>query len=199
MCTTIVYAVTEMIRLDASALRVLAHPLRSRLLTELRLHGRATATELADRLATNTGATSYHLRKLESVGLVNDTGDGVGKRRVWQAASRGHDWEPSDFAGDPDAEASLAWLTSYYRSFHAEQAEQWAAHAESWPGQWRDVLGSGDDGLLVTAQQARDLHEELNAVVRRYRNAGVDDPDAIRILIYTDLYPLDARPPQEHR
>ena len=76
---------TDVIRLDAAALRVLAHPLRSRLLAQLRLHGAATATELADLLTTNTGATSYHLRKLESVGLVTDTGTGAGKRRVWEA------------------------------------------------------------------------------------------------------------------
>ncbi len=195
MCTLSVYAVRDTIRLDAEALRVLAHPLRSRLLTQLRLHGPATATELAAQLVTNSGATSYHLRKLESVGLVNDTGDGIGKRRVWQAASRGHRWDPSDFAGDPDGEASLAWLTGYYRSFHAERAEQWAAHAESWPGHWRDVLGSGDDGIVVTAQQARDLREELAEVVARYRSAGADDPDAVRLLIYNDFYPVDARRP----
>src|SRR5918998_5444153 len=100
----------DVVRLDASALRVLAHPLRSRLLSQLRLHGPATATELAGALATNTGATSYHLRKLEAVGLVTDTGTGEGKRRVWEAATRGHEWTPSDFAGDPDAEASLSWL-----------------------------------------------------------------------------------------
>ena len=64
---------------------MLAHPLRSRLLAQLRLHGPATATDLADVLDTNTGATSYHLRKLESVGLVTDTGTGEGKRRVWEA------------------------------------------------------------------------------------------------------------------
>ncbi|MFT4284363.1 MAG: helix-turn-helix domain-containing protein, partial [Protaetiibacter sp.] len=55
-------------RLDARAVRVLAHPLRSRILGRLRLHGPATATELATELQTNTGATSYHLRALESVG-----------------------------------------------------------------------------------------------------------------------------------
>jgi DNA-binding transcriptional ArsR family regulator len=82
---------TEIIRLDAAALRVLAHPLRSRLLSHLRLHGPATATDLAERLSTNTGATSYHLRKLEEVGLVSDTDTGVGKRRVWEATSYGHE------------------------------------------------------------------------------------------------------------
>ena len=41
------YDVPDVLRLDATALRVLAHPLRSRLLSQLRLHGPATATELA--------------------------------------------------------------------------------------------------------------------------------------------------------
>ena len=92
---------TDLVRLDATALRVLAHPLRSRLLAQLRLHGPATATDLADVLDTNTGATSYHLRKLESVGLVTDTGTGAGKRRVWEASSRGHEWEPERLRRGP--------------------------------------------------------------------------------------------------
>ena len=187
----------DTIRLDADALRVLAHPLRSRLLDQLRLHGPATATELADRLVTNTGATSYHLRKLESVGLVSDTGDGVGKRRVWQASSRGHEWEPSDFAGDPDAEASLSWLTAHYRTTHAERLARWADMEREWPGHWRDALGSGDDGVRVTSEQAVALRRELEAVIERYHTAGADDPDAIRVLIWTHLLPMDDRPPQE--
>lgn len=197
MCTTILYAVRDSIRLDAEALRVLAHPLRSRLLTQLRLQGPATATELADALVTNTGATSYHLRKLESVGLVTDTGEGLGKRRVWQAASRGHSWEPSDFAGDPDAEASLAWLTAHYRSTHLGRAERWADLERQWPDQWRDALGSGDDGVLVTAAQAVALREELEAVVERFHEAGAGDPDAIRVLVWTHLLPMDDRPPPQ--
>ena len=199
LCTLIVHGVTHLLHLDKSALRVLAHPLRSRLLTQLRLHGPATATELAALLVTNTGATSYHLRKLESVGLVSDTGQGAGKRRVWQAATRGHEWDPSEFAGDPDAEASLAWLTDYYRSFHAERAEQWAAHEHEWPGHWRDAIGSADDGVLVTAAQAGEMRDEVLAVIRRYRDAGDGDPEAVRIHVYADLYPFDAHPPQEHQ
>src|SRR5687768_18374956 len=98
------------IRLDADALVTLAHPLRSRLLSRLRLHGPATATELAQGLATNTGATSYHLRKLESVGLVEDTGEGAGKRRLWAPTTRSHSFVPSDFAADDDASAAVNWL-----------------------------------------------------------------------------------------
>lgn len=187
----------EVVQLDAEALRVLAHPLRSRLLSELRLHGAATATGLAEALDTNTGATSYHLRKLESVGLVSDTGTGIGKRRVWQASSRAHSWTPSDFAGDPDAEASLAWLHRHYRSQLAERSERWADDQPRWPAAWRDSLGASDDGVLVTAAQARAMWDEISATVRRYRTAGDGDPDAVRVQVWTHLLPMDDAVPGE--
>ena len=66
------------LHLTAEAVKVLAHPLRSRLVSQLRRSGPSSATELASLLGTNSGATSYHLRRLESVGLVADTGDGKG-------------------------------------------------------------------------------------------------------------------------
>jgi len=197
MCTYIVHDVTDLFHLDAEALRVLAHPLRSRLLTQLRLHGPATATELAAALVTNTGATSYHLRKLEFVGLVADTGDGVGKRRVWQAATRGHEWTPSDFAGDEDAEASLGWLQRHYQDYLAGRVAHWVEQERAWPARWRDTLGSGDDGVTVTAAQARAMWDEIHAVTHRYRTAGVGEPDAIRVQVWTHLLPMDDQIPQE--
>ena len=188
--------VSDLLHLDKASLRVLAHPLRSRLLSELRLHGPATATELADRLDTNTGATSYHLRKLESVGLVTDTGDGVGKRRLWQASTRGHEWTPSDFAGDDDAEASLTWLNRHYQSDLAARADAWAERQRDWPPQWRDTLGSGDDGVRVTPAQAREMWDEIAAVIGRYHEAGAGDPEAIRVRVWTHLLPLDDTIPE---
>ena len=185
---------TDVIHLDADALRVLAHPLRSRLLSQLRLHGSATATELAEQLTTNTGATSYHLRKLESVGLVRDTGTGSGKRRVWEPASRGHEWTPSEFAGDDDAEASLSWLTRHYFTDLQARADRWFTAEPAWSHDWRDVLGYGDDGVRVTPAQARALRQEIHDVVTRYREAGAGHPDATEVLVYTLMLPVDERP-----
>lgn len=181
----------QILHLDAAALRVLAHPLRSRLLSELRLHGPATATELADRLVTNTGATSYHLRKLESVGLVSDTGEGSGRRRVWCAASRGHEMTPSDFVGDEDAEASMTWLTRHYVAQLADRAEGWFQAERGWPREWRDALGYSDDGVLVTAEQAGALAKEVMAVIDRYRDAGAGDPAARRVLVSAVALPVE--------
>ncbi|MGH3346781.1 MAG: helix-turn-helix domain-containing protein, partial [Nocardioides sp.] len=192
-----VYAMTDVIHLDATALRVLAHPLRSRLLSQLRLHGAATATELADLLTTNTGATSYHLRKLESVGLVRDTGTGSGKRRVWEASSRGHEWTPSEFAGDEDAEASLSWLTRDYFTGLQARADRWFAAERAWPQEWRDALGYADDGVHVTPAQAMAMREEIHEVVKKYRHAGDGQPGAAHLMIFPILLPVDERPSED--
>ncbi|QNO38807.1 helix-turn-helix domain-containing protein [Protaetiibacter sp. SSC-01] len=181
-------------RLDARAVRVLAHPLRSRILSRLRLHGPSTATELAAELATNTGATSYHLRALESVGLVADTEEGVGKRRLWRASTDYHEWTDSDFAGDEDTQTALGWLTRDYVRQLGERAEQWLDVRETWPAEWSDLLGLGDMLVTVTPEQFAALLGELREVVERYREAGAGDPRARRIHAYAVARPVDLRP-----
>ena len=129
------------LRLDPRGLKVLAHPLRSRLLTALREHGPATATTLAERLATNTGATSYHLRKLASVGLVEETEHGRGRERWWKAATEMHGWVQRDAAGDPDAEAASDWLRRHYLAYFVERYGRWLDAHASWPLARQDAAG----------------------------------------------------------
>lgn len=177
--------------LDADALKVLAHPLRSRLLSALRRGGPATATDLAEALATNTGATSYHLRKLESVGLVTDTGEGEGKRRLWRATTDAHEWNASDFAGDEDSQTALGWLVRDYSRHLGQQFEQWLDVEADWPLPWRDAAGLSDQLIVATAEQATALKGELEALLARYRQIGAGDPDARRLAVYTVLFPVD--------
>ena len=154
---------------------MLAHPLRSRLLSALRLHGPATATDLADRLDTNTGATSYHLRKLESVGLVEDTGDGEGKRRRVggrrAAATRG---SPATSPATRTPRRRSTWLTRDYVRTAAEQMQRWMDVEQAWPA---DVAGRARRRRRrgeVTAAQARAMWDEISEVVARYREAGAE-------------------------
>ncbi|MCS5718768.1 helix-turn-helix domain-containing protein [Herbiconiux sp. CPCC 205763] len=183
------------IQLDARAVRVLAHPLRSRILSRLRLTGPATATELAAALSTNSGATSYHLRALESVGLVTDTGEGVGKRRLWRASTDYHSWTNSDFAGDEDARTALDWLQRDYIRQFATRAERWLDAADGWPREWVDVLGLNDAFVEVTPAQAAALRDDVDALLARYRAAGSGMAGARRIHISTQSSPIDLRPP----
>ncbi|GGF15836.1 ArsR/SmtB family transcription factor [Subtercola lobariae] len=182
------------IRLDERAVRVLAHPLRSRILGRLRVDGPLTATELAGILSTNTGATSYHLRALESVGLVTDTGEGAGKRRLWRASSDYHSWQNSDFSETEDARTALGWLQRDYVRQFASRAEQWLDVADSWPAEWVDVFGLNDTFVLVNPEQAAQLKLDLDALFERYRMLGAGDPRAKRVHVHTFQSPVDLEP-----
>lgn len=183
------------IQLDERAVRVLAHPLRARILGELRLRGPATATELAATLATNTGATSYHLRALEGVGLVTDTGDGIGRRRLWRASSDYHSWTNSAFAGDEDAQTALGWLRREYIRRFAQRAERWLDAESAWPAEWVDVFGLDDSLLTLTSAQLAEFRSELAALVQKYRQAGDGDPAARRVHFVAQSLPVDLDPP----
>jgi DNA-binding transcriptional ArsR family regulator len=155
------------IRLSADAIKVLAHPLRSRLLSALRMGGPATATALADTLDTNTGATSYHLRKLAAVGLVEETGEGRGRERWWRPTTDMHDWTDEVTEGDRDARAAAGWLREHYVRSFVEQADRWLAHHDNWPLEWRRLSGGSDYVLELTPAQLESLMNELWSVVNR--------------------------------
>lgn len=182
--------------------RVLAHPLRSRLLAELRLHGEATASDLARALGTHTGATSYHLRRLADVGLVLAGEPGPGRRLPWRAAAGGTGTtalarEPGpgeEDAADPDDAAALDWLSRDYLAHFAQRADSWLDDQGAWPPAWRTVTGLEDHAVLVSAEQLTALHEELLEVLARYRRVGQGNPAAKRVSVYTCAIPVDGPP-----
>jgi DNA-binding transcriptional ArsR family regulator len=181
------------VHLDREALAVLAHPLRSRLLAELRVSGPATATMLAAVLHTNSGATSYHLRKLAQAALVVDSGEGKGRRRLWSAntETRPRDEDSGD---DADAEAALTWLARDYLHHFADRAEEWLNTQDDWPVDWRDQVGLSDRLVQVTAGQLTALRTDLDEVLERYRRVGAGNPSAKRVSVYVCPLPVD-RPP----
>jgi hypothetical protein len=181
----------EYVQLDGHALRVLAHPLRARLLSELRLHGAATATQLAERLTTNTGATSYHLRKLAEVGLVTETGDGTGKQRFWAPAQDAHGWSDASVAGDPDAEAASGWLRQHYWSHFSEKVAHWEDERPHWPVEWRDAAHMSDALLTVSAAQLDELMTELASVVLRFKERADAEPDGRQVIVHLSAMPTD--------
>jgi DNA-binding transcriptional ArsR family regulator len=188
----------EHIQLDGRALRVLAHPLRARLLSALRLHGPATATQLAERLATNTGATSYHLRKLAEVDLVVETGERHGKQRFWAPAQESHGWSDSDVADDPDATAAAGWLRQHYLNQYAERMARWEDERQHWPVAWRDAAHVSDGILTATAEELDEVMTELEAVMLRFKERLGDEPrpGARQVLVLLHAMPadLDDRP-----
>jgi DNA-binding transcriptional ArsR family regulator len=167
------------VRLDTRSVRVLAHPLRSRLLAQLRREGPATATVLARALGTNTGATSYHLRKLAEVGLVLEDQGGVGRERWWRAGHEFTTLSLRDVEGDADAEAAFAWLKSEYFQQFIEKAQRWAAAESGWPLEWREAAGASDSMLELTPDELTAMQQEIWEVTERYRTGGRSRPEVV--------------------
>jgi predicted ArsR family transcriptional regulator len=180
---------------DVAQLRALAHPLRSRLVGALRFHGPATATALAGRLGTNSGATSYHLRQLADVGLVEDDPErSTGRDRVWRAAHDMTSWQSTDYDDDPDGRAAEDWLIRHQASATGRWLDDWLDGRHEWPAEWRAAADQSDYNLDLTAEGLSDLMTELHEVVRRHRDtADPAAPGAERVTLLLQAFPTPER------
>ncbi len=179
------------LRLGSQALQVLAHPLRSRILSRLRTHGPATATALAAALETNTGATSYHLRKLAEVELVQETHDGRGKERWWKASTEMHGWGAKDVAGDPDGKAASDWLARHYFQQFEKRYADWLDGRSSWSLDWQEAADGSDRVLMLSPDQLTAMSAEVMAVLDRYREPeSVAAADVQQVHLYLHAFPV---------
>lgn len=181
------------VRLDAAKLHALAHPLRARLLASLRLHGPATATNLAQRLGTNSGATSYHLRQLADVGLIEDDPDGGrGRERVWRSAHASTSWSDTEFSDDPNDRAAADWLYGHHVRSTTRWVEDWLESRYEWGTDWRDGADSSDYQLRLSAAGLKSLVADLHAVVERHQAEAEADDDAERVVVILHAFPQPA-------
>ena len=165
--------------LDSAQLRCLAHPLRSRLLAALRLDGPATSAGLAQRLTTNTGATSYHLRQLAAVGLIEEAPDrGRGRERYWRSVHDVTNWTETRFDADPEDRAAAEWLTGHHLRLTNRWREDWLETRMAWSTAWRKAASLGDMRVRLTAAQTAAMVADLDAVVERYLTARTDASEA---------------------
>lgn len=177
---------------DRAALRILAHPMRSRMLTELRALGRATSADLARILETNTGVTSYHLRLLAGAGLVEEDPGSPGRRRYWLPTTEGRPLDIDE--DDPADEASAEWLARDYAAHFGDKVQNWIGDSSEWPLTWQELCGLDDHLVLVTDAQLASLQNEITEVLGKYRRVGAGNPSAKRVTYYTCALPVDAPP-----
>lgn len=182
----------QIAELDSTTLRVLAHPLRMRLLAALRIEGPATATTLARRLGTNSGKTSYHLRRLAAVGLVVDDPERSNARdRGWRAAHTGSSWSSTRFRDDPDDRAADDWMAGNVARQHTRWLEEWLAGRGEWPAEWLAASDVSDYSMRLTAERLDAMNRELHGVIRRYWDSEEppDNDAAERVTVVMHCFP----------
>lgn len=120
----------------STVFRVLANPLRRRMLAYLQQHREANSTSLAKALGESTGTTSYHLRKLAELRFVEEIPERSGGRERWWRvlpisveASDPGTMEPAEFAAlaERTREQAKYDIDLYYRVLtQYEGPEGWA-------------------------------------------------------------------------
>ncbi|MDN5857227.1 MAG: helix-turn-helix domain-containing protein [Pseudonocardia sp.] len=152
---------------QSAEVRALRHPLRKRLLRALHRNGPATATALAKALGENTGATSYHLRRLAEHGFVEDDPErGRGRERWWRTGPRDLRFPPRSRM---DA-ALRAELGRFEQDAAADDAEALARfeQARDHLGPWADAMLFARGELWLDPAGARRFWEDYMDLFNRY-------------------------------
>lgn len=182
----------DRVALDSQKLHALAHPLRLRLLGALRLYGPATSTGLARQLDTNSGQTSYHLRKLAETGLIEDDPvHSTARDRYWRACHDGTSWSSREFRDDPDDWAADTLLMGQLARLHARWVDESLAARDDWDEAWLSASDMSDAQLHLTPATARAMIDDLHAVLDRYRTERQepDDPAAEPVTVLLSTFP----------
>jgi len=182
----------RVVTLDADQLKVLAHPLRARLLGSLRTGGPATASMLGERLGESSGQTSYHLRALAKVGLVAELTDRGNRRdRWWESAHDMTSWATEDFRDDPDASAAADWYVGFVTQTYAQRASEWLGRRDAASDDWRAAADLSDFALRLTPEGLTELNHKLLAVLREAcdHQADPDDTTALPCLVLMQSFP----------
>ena len=156
---------------SAKQMRALAHPLRMRVLGELRINGPRTVGGLCDVFDEAPGNLSYHLGKLAEFGFIEEAPElSTDRRERWWRAVH----EFTNIAVQPDAPADERLAISVVRhqiidTYSATLHRAVDAEA-SLPPEWAKPSGSSDVAAYLTAEEFTQASDELQAVLHKWHS-----------------------------
>jgi DNA-binding transcriptional ArsR family regulator len=171
----------------------LAHPLRLRILERLR-EGASTASRLARDLGESSGATSYHLRALARIGVIEeDTARGRGRERWWRRSAPLL-VIPTE-SEDPEGRAAEAKIWSMMTERDARVLRHFVASEGQLDREWRGAAFIGSWNLYLTPEEADNLGRRVLGLVDEvWRGADETPADARRCLVSFRALPILEEP-----
>jgi DNA-binding MarR family transcriptional regulator len=178
---------------DVGVMRALAHPARLALIDHLTASGPATATECAGVVNLTPSATSYHLRALAKVGMVEEApGRGDGRERFWRSTVAGYRIEGVPDA-DPVVQEAKAELLDTFIAWEEAQVRQYLARASEEPKEWLDAAVFSGTSLLMTVDELGRIGEAIRELLRPYRKRDRTDAPAGARTVFAQVrvFPMD--------
>ena len=178
---------------DARELRVLAHPLRLRILQVLHERGAATATEVAEQVGESPANCSWHLRQLAKHGFVEESGERRGRQRPWRPTGRPLEWGDSGESGEAAAagdELSAVFMEQEFGGLRA-----WQAWRRTDPPQWQDAANFVQSSGWMTVDELAAVNAEITEIMLRHRERLLDPskrpPGARRVRMFAWAVPAE--------
>jgi DNA-binding MarR family transcriptional regulator len=184
---------------DPLALRALAHPLRWKLIDLLGSEGTATATRCAGVLGESVASCSYHLGILAKYGYIELVPDQPsGREKPWRLTTFEQDLstEGLDETGALAAQAA----TETFLDHELARIKDRLRRQDLEPAEWREASHLLGSSTWVTADELREIKDQLVAMASRYadrladpsrRPAGAREA---RILTVTSVAPRPVEP-----
>jgi predicted ArsR family transcriptional regulator len=181
------------IELNPASLKALVHPLRIGMLGILRADGPATSSELARKLGTNSGATSYHLRQLERHGFVVEVPEmGTTRQRFWQAAHEYSILERSRMKEDADAVVLIDEVMRLGSRLREAEVVEWIGSQDDWGAEWTDASANDDYLLQVSRDELSELVDGIRSLIGRMATRRTSDvqADAEAVRVHLVAFPI---------
>lgn len=178
---------------DPKAVRALAHPVRLRLLGELRQRGPQNVRTLSGLVDEPPNSVSYHLRTLTKYGFVAAApGQATDARESWwRALHRRTTWDPETVARQPELRTAGAELERQVLHRWYEKLATYLDREESLDPSWVRGAVRTDASLVLTAGQLAEMRDELRALVNRWEERSADRDGASRVTVLLNVFKAD--------
>lgn len=184
--------------IDAAAMKGLAHPLRMRIWEAFGVHGEATASMLGRLLGESSGATSYHLRQLARFGFVEEVPEQpTARERWWRRYPGGWHMNGYEFLQRPETRPAATFVLNEMMRGREQRYRQWLATSDSAHPlirAWTEAAHDNTSQSRMTREEAVQLKDELNAVLRRWSlsvlgRTETSHPDTVMVEVQINVFP----------
>ncbi|GAA3565909.1 hypothetical protein GCM10022419_053240 [Nonomuraea rosea] len=173
---------------DPQVLKVVAHPLRVRLLGLLRTDGPATASELGRRVGESSGSTSYHLRELFKYGFIEEDDERRdGRERRWRARHRYTSWNSRELSDTPEGREAVKIMRLRQAEVVRRVVEEFDESA--WSPEWVEVAGVSDHFLQLPPAAVGEFMTRTEEILRELAERYAGAPDAPHVQIFVGGFP----------
>jgi DNA-binding transcriptional ArsR family regulator len=162
---------------DSRVLAAMAHPLRRRLLSLLKLEGPSTASMLAQLTDQAVANVSHHLRTLAAADLIEEVPELARDRRErwWRRTAGQLRWSSQDFADDEAAKVIARAALSINLEHQVSVVRQWDEAPDDEHDEWPLGPFSTDSWMRLTDAELAGLAIELTDVLTRWADRTPDD------------------------